>query len=277
MTTSYQPFSDPEDNQAITQWIEQYKGQSTQAEVNQYLGEIAGEKVRSEQLGREIILNSGDKSVAQGVDGVERDLNTDEIVVVEDKGGRFARESHLQKDEMHLIRQSEIALHGDKYHTNKISEVEIGAAREVMQAHESGNLRYEVYQTTIENGQVVTNLTRETRPNGEISANFADRSDRSHEIAESPEDLLTRRETAIAEAEKALESGNLSFKKEQEVCDLLGEVTLDRQENQSQLTENRWGEASSIPFQSSQETTSQSVKGYPCESEDLIESREQLY
>jgi hypothetical protein len=53
---------------------------------------------------------------------------------------------------MHYVRQAEIALYGEKYHANKISETEIGVAQEVIESHKSGNLGYEVYPATIENG-----------------------------------------------------------------------------------------------------------------------------
>ncbi|MFM6515913.1 MAG: hypothetical protein ACKPI8_22355 [Microcystis panniformis] len=39
---------------------------------------------------------------------------------------------------MHCVRQAEIALYGEKYHANKISETEIGVVQEVIESHENG-------------------------------------------------------------------------------------------------------------------------------------------
>jgi hypothetical protein len=250
MIQQYRPFS-PEEAKSIIEWYEQHQGQRTGRKVSELIGEMGSEKTR-EEMGRGILLSSVDKSVKQGYDAVDYDAETGQTIVIEDKGIR-STESKLQKDEMHCVRQAEIALYGEKYHANKISETEIGVAQEVIEAHNKGNLGYEVYQTTIENGELVTNLIKKTQPNGELSSNFSDRSSPSELTYESPEDTLIRRETAIAAANQALESGNLSPKKEQEIRELLAEITSPQPETSlTEVTSSEksvQGESQTIPFE----------------------------
>jgi hypothetical protein len=149
MTKQYKPFSS-EESQAIIEWYGQHQGQPAQKQVSELIGEIGSETVRK-QMGREKLLSSVDKNVKQGYNAVDYDPETGQTLVFNDKG-IGSKESQLQQDEMHYVRQAEIALYGEKYHANKISETEIGVAQEVIESHKSGNLGYEVYPATIENG-----------------------------------------------------------------------------------------------------------------------------
>ena len=102
----------------------------TQKQVSELIGEIGNKTVRK-QMRRENLLSSVDKNVKQGYNAVDYDPETGQTLVFNDKG-IGSKESQLQQDEMHYVRQAEIALYGEKSHANKISKTKIGVAQEVI-------------------------------------------------------------------------------------------------------------------------------------------------
>lgn len=168
--------SDNTDGQEMREFRVSVSGQKKR-DFSEAQGESFGHLYVIEELGYKEFFHGDNKSIAQGLDSIYREPQTNKLVVVEFKG-QTSNESKAQKKEGWTIETCE-KVQAMQFPYQNVSQYEWEMAGQILDAYHKGEkIRYEVVRTEVneKTGEFWTQLEKQTilQKMSEDSEKFAD-------------------------------------------------------------------------------------------------------